>query len=1067
MKTIDEQLNIINDTKEGIANVLNSKGVEVTEDTKFADYPDKVAMLMGAGEVQAEVDRNVAEVTEQYRQDLADVSEEVNGLKTTKADKSYVDEQLAGKLDASVAAETYQPKGAYLTEHQDISGKLDASVAAETYQPKGAYLTEHQSLDAYATKEYVGQQGFLTQHQDISGKLDASVAAETYQPKGAYLTEHQDISGKLDASVAADTYQPKGNYLTEHQSLDAYATKQYVGEQGFLTQHQDISGKLDASVAAETYQPKGAYLTEHQSLADYATKSEIPDVSNLLDASVAASTYATKSEVGGYEVVTVHGNEKGSNSQSGYVIKANKVVIDYNSETAISTGQYFDAQDGHNNRIVANMNKFLANYSMVTGYISGTTVNGTCTACTANEDLTQVHLEYTLDEAVTMTFDGAYSAKVFVEKGDAVTVQFIYEVGALGLIAGNMGEKLDASVAAATYQPKGTYLTEHQDISGKLDASVAADTYATKTELSNINVNDTVTQHTVYTDTQGQYSTPVPMTSLVMDFNNSDMAPEGYVETFNDIKDEVIRIMLQDYDYDDQPSVRVVSLILKYNDTEGCWYIRPEGGYAVARKGEMTSEEAAAYDAWWDANARQMAWFDRTVTWTPNPNEAFYTYYKANFTAVYEALTTGDYKYRMTFTFDRQRNIACDYNTSWFSEWRAMSVTRIFDETISMKQYVDGQLAGKQPVGNYLTEHQDISGKLDASVAAETYQPKGSYLTEHQSLANYATKADIDGGNHYAFNFDGKTPSVSLVGDTVKFTEVRFTWEDVNGNAQSSINSGANPVYINFSNGKSLIGSTSNFTVGTSSMNLTCDGQTAEVVSYSWDGSVLTQVSRFANPIEGTVSANGCGNFVAMHCSGSLDFPMTWKQYVDTNFLTEEQNIDHKLDASVAESTYALKADTIYSEGDVSTNHGATDDLSTTPVTFTCDKMKFTCEGGWNGMANTSEKSVGLTITCDEGTVKLIKLDGVFTLTTAYAWNSVTAANTLTTVKASNLTYNLNEITFNDKVTLTNVTAVTVSNFGSNVQMTTSEHVVTTVKQKIAALEALIAGYHPANNNPE
>ena len=43
--------------------------------------------------------------------------------------------------------------------------------------------------------------------------------------------------------------------------------------------------------------------------------------------------------------------------------------------------------------------------------------------------------------------------------------------------------------------------------------------------------------------------------------------------------------------------------------------------------------------------------------------------------------------------------------------------------------------ANYQPKGEYLTSHQDISGKLDVSVAEETYQPKGNYLTEHQDLS--------------------------------------------------------------------------------------------------------------------------------------------------------------------------------------------------------------------------------------------------------------------------------------------------------------------------------------------
>lgn len=54
-----------------------------------------------------------------------------------------------------------------------------------------------------------------------------------------------------------------------------------------------------------------------------------------------------------------------------------------------------------------------------------------------------------------------------------------------------------------------------------------------------------------------------------------------------------------------------------------------------------------------------------------------------------------------------------------------------------------------QPIGNYLTQHQDISGKADKTsvyTKAESdgkYQLKGNYLTEHQDLSTYAKKTEI------------------------------------------------------------------------------------------------------------------------------------------------------------------------------------------------------------------------------------------------------------------------------------------------------------------------------------
>ena len=319
--------------------------------------------------------------------------------------KHYLTEHqdISGKQDVIADLETIREgaaKGATaIQEHQDISGKLDKTEAAETYQPKGDYLTsetdpiytadkpnlalksEIPSLDGYATEEWVEGKNYLTEHQDISGKLDKTEAAETYQVKGNYatkdeipsldgyateewvegkhyLTEHQDISGKQDVITDLETIREgaaKGaTAIQEHQSLEGYATEAWVNEQGFLTQHQDISGKadkdsvytkeesdakyltehqdisgkLDKTEAAETYQPKGNYLTEETDpvyTADkpnLALKSEIPSLDG----------YATESWVEGKHYLTEHQDISGkldkSEAEETYQVKGNYATKD-------------------------------------------------------------------------------------------------------------------------------------------------------------------------------------------------------------------------------------------------------------------------------------------------------------------------------------------------------------------------------------------------------------------------------------------------------------------------------------------------------------------------------------------------------------------------------------------------------------------------------------------------------------------------------------------------------------------------------------------------------------------
>ena len=67
---------------------------------------------------------------------------------------------------------------------------------------------------------------------------------------------------------------------------------------------------------------------------------------------------------------------------------------------------------------------------------------------------------------------------------------------------------------------------------------------------------------------------------------------------------------------------------------------------------------------------------------------------------------------------------------------------------IQEHQSLDGYATEEWVEGKgYLTEHQDISGKLDKTEAVETYQPKGNYATKDEipSLDGYATEEWVEG----------------------------------------------------------------------------------------------------------------------------------------------------------------------------------------------------------------------------------------------------------------------------------------------------------------------------------
>ena len=113
-------------------------------------------------------------------------------------------------------------------------------------------------------------------------------------------------------------------------------------------------------------------------------------------------------------------------------------------------------------------------------------------------------------------------------------------------------------------------------------------------------------------------------------------------------------------------------------------------------------------------------------------------------------------------------------------------------EAYATEQWVEGK--------GYLTEHQDISGKLDKTEAASTYQPKGNYLTVETDpvwtaeKGNYYDKVEIDG------MFTQADATYQPKGDYATKGEVATEV----GNKQDTLISGTT---IKTINGESILGS--------------------------------------------------------------------------------------------------------------------------------------------------------------------------------------------------------------------------------------------------------------------
>lgn len=159
---------------------------------------------------------------------LAGKQDRIEDLDTIRSNSNMV----AGKLSKEEADQYYQPKGHYLTEHQDISGLVSKEEADRLYKKVGS---EEENVDLGSVNE------------EIEKKLSKTEAAELYQPKGEYLTSHQDISGLLEKTKAEELYQPKIS------DLDSIREK--AGQ---------VESKLSRTDANGLYQPKGEYYTKSE-----------------------------------------------------------------------------------------------------------------------------------------------------------------------------------------------------------------------------------------------------------------------------------------------------------------------------------------------------------------------------------------------------------------------------------------------------------------------------------------------------------------------------------------------------------------------------------------------------------------------------------------------------------------------------------------------------------------------------------------------------------------------------------------------------------------------------------
>lgn len=184
------------------------------------------------------------------------------------ATEQYVDDAIAG---------IPTPPTDYATQ-EDIDAAVQG-LASESYVDSAvADLATTgdvaNAVEGLASQEYVDNAvndltlgiGMLGMVNDVSESNGTVTVRKTGMQDGHLVTGSTSFNiatpGDIQTAIASETARTESTYLKEHQSLDNYytksqvdaeitgatedmATKTWVGQQGYLTQHQDISGKLD------------------------------------------------------------------------------------------------------------------------------------------------------------------------------------------------------------------------------------------------------------------------------------------------------------------------------------------------------------------------------------------------------------------------------------------------------------------------------------------------------------------------------------------------------------------------------------------------------------------------------------------------------------------------------------------------------------------------------------------------------------------------------------------------------------------------------------------------------
>lgn len=332
--------------------------------------------------------------------------------------------QLTDYLKKTEASTLYQPKGNYLTSHQDISGKSDKT---HTHSVKINGVTKTIAATG-GTAVDLGT--YLTSHQSLAAYLKSADAEKTYSKLG-HTHAFSEITGKpttlagygVTDGVNTVTLSGSGNAVTSA-SIDGHTLTLTKGSTFSLSGHTHTF----ASLTSKPTTIAGYGIT------DAYTKAQV-------DSTIAKYLPLAGGTITG--ALTVNG------------------IATFKSKVAI--GDIYIINDGSGNLYVQKTDGKTAANFYATGGI--TAFGASSVSGGTGSGLNGSVLGFEKATAMTSADNGDSSKTEVSFLATAWSIKQLNDkINAFG--TGVFSDYLTIAAAKATYQPKGNYLTSHQTIYG-------------------------------------------------------------------------------------------------------------------------------------------------------------------------------------------------------------------------------------------------------------------------------------------------------------------------------------------------------------------------------------------------------------------------------------------------------------------------------------------------------------------------------------------------------------------------------------------------------------------------